>query len=166
MIMITGYWHYIEWKEMGASTHIWSCGVVLFQKISGRIPWNRAGPGPAAGEEVSVPMTASPACARFIRRVLQVDPAGRPFVEELMEDPWLEYRKGGRPEQSDVGEIVDSEKVDAVLRESVARMRAPKLAPIPKIIPQKKPTIHRPSKPSRRGLGMSAIQAPFASRPV
>jgi serine/threonine protein kinase len=148
---------------------IWSAGIVLFQMISGRLPWNRAGPGPGANEEVAVPQTVSPACARFVRRILRFDPADRPSADELLGDRWL---SGGSPEIEEVEPAnVSCEQITEMIGGFTARQRASQLqaAQSPAIASAKKPAIKKPAqkpRPQRRGNGKSRITAPFAFREI
>ncbi|KAH0659839.1 hypothetical protein KY289_028587 [Solanum tuberosum] len=80
----------------GAKTDIWSCGIMLFVMIAGYFPfydqnlmlmYKKIYKG-----EFRCPKWISPDVKQILSRLLDVNPATRITVEEIIRDPW--FRKG------------------------------------------------------------------------
>jgi serine/threonine protein kinase len=148
---------------------IWSCGVVLFQMISGRMPWGRAGPVPGLSEDVGVPMTVSLTCARFIRRILQMDPSSRPSIDDLLGDAWLAGVDTPPVAPTAWAESVDSDKITGILGRFAAGLPAAAIAsaPVPKVLTPVWQANQKPpqrNKTVRSRVPLSELAAPFAPR--
>jgi serine/threonine protein kinase len=85
---------------------VWSCGVVLFFMVAGRLPWpmgsQHAMTDSIASGVIGIPNSVSAPCARLIRRLLKLDPEERPTFAEILTDDWLRgveatYRKHTLP---------------------------------------------------------------------
>lgn len=72
---------------------IWSCGVLLFYMVTGRMPWTISNhlemQHCISNAEYSIPMSISGACAMLIQRILKIDPEARPTFAEILNDPFL-----------------------------------------------------------------------------
>ncbi|KAJ3171506.1 Calcium-dependent protein kinase 4 [Geranomyces variabilis] len=108
----------------GRAVDLWSCGVVAYQLLYGRLPFKpTAGSGIFATKKIGPKqqldaikkglqfpddVAASEEAKDFIRSLLQTDPAARPKINKAMEHPWFGHSvetsastiKGGRMEGS------------------------------------------------------------------
>ncbi|CAL4905297.1 unnamed protein product [Urochloa decumbens] len=77
----------------GAKADAWSCGVILFLLLAGRLPFDDANVAEmcrkASRREYAFPEWVSPAASRLINRLLDPNPATRVAVEALATHPWL-----------------------------------------------------------------------------
>lgn len=76
-------------------SEIWSCGVILFQLIYGKLPLRRKEILNAT--EVSIPLThridirddqVSNDCKDLVRKMLDINPATRISLQEILGHPW------------------------------------------------------------------------------
>jgi serine/threonine protein kinase len=77
----------------GRKADIWSCGILLFVMATGKMPWtSRNTPDileQALDGDFRVPSSVGISITRMIEKMLIVDPAERPDIEELISNPWL-----------------------------------------------------------------------------
>ncbi|XP_055832705.1 CBL-interacting serine/threonine-protein kinase 11 [Solanum dulcamara] len=80
----------------GAKTDVWSCGIILYVMIAGYFPfydqnlmlmYKKIYKG-----EFRCPKWMSPDLKRILSRLLDINPATRITIEEIIRDPW--FRKG------------------------------------------------------------------------
>lgn len=80
----------------GAKTDVWSCGIILYVMIAGYFPfydqnlmlmYKKIYKG-----EFRCPKWMSPDVKRILSRLLDINPATRITIEEIIRDPW--FRKG------------------------------------------------------------------------
>lgn len=81
----------------GAKVDIWSCGIVLFVLAAGFLPFNDPNLMNMYKKiykgEYRCPRWMSPDLKRFISRLLDINPATRITIDEILKDPW--FVKGG-----------------------------------------------------------------------
>jgi len=88
-------------KEYSKKTDIWSCGILGYYIIAGKIPYKATKLKDLLVEIKDANFTeqsfaesewakVSPECKKFIARMLESDPEKRPNAEELLSDAWLE----------------------------------------------------------------------------
>ncbi|CAN6338863.1 unnamed protein product [Urochloa humidicola] len=77
----------------GAKADAWSCGVILFVLLAGRLPFDDANVADmcrkAHRREYAFPEWVSPAARRLISRLLDPNPATRLAVSDLAAYPWF-----------------------------------------------------------------------------
>ncbi|KAL6847251.1 hypothetical protein ACP4OV_023104 [Aristida adscensionis] len=77
----------------GAKADAWSCGVILFVLLAGRLPFDDSNIAAmcrrAHRREYELPPWVSPAARRLVSRLLDPNPATRVAVGELAAHPWL-----------------------------------------------------------------------------
>ena len=91
-------------KEYSKKTDIWSCGILGYYIIAGKIPYKATKLKDLLTEIKGAKFTeqsftesewakVSPECKKFIARMLESDAEKRPTAEELLNDAWLENKK-------------------------------------------------------------------------
>ncbi|WAQ85410.1 hypothetical protein PtA15_6A38 [Puccinia triticina] len=77
----------------GSSSDIWSCGVILFALLTGRLPFDDENVSDLLTKVrigvFNMPADISPAVQDLIRRMLIVDPTKRLTMEEIQSHPWF-----------------------------------------------------------------------------
>ena len=77
----------------GPEVDVWSCGVILFVLVAGRLPFDdehipslfaRIAKG-----QYTIPSWFPPGPANLIRKMLVVNPVQRATIEEIRQDPWF-----------------------------------------------------------------------------
>lgn len=87
-------------KKYSAKSDVWSCGILLYNIIAGKIPYEGKTLKELSEEIKNTEFTeasfkepvwqkVSPACKRFIAWMLTKTPEERPNVNELLADDWL-----------------------------------------------------------------------------
>lgn len=88
-------------KEYSTKTDIWSCGILAYYIIAGRIPYNAKTLNELLKEIKEAKFTEnsftgsewgkiSPECKKFIAKMLETDPEKRLSADELLTDAWLD----------------------------------------------------------------------------
>jgi len=77
----------------GPMSDCWSLGVILFELVSGKHPWNVSNTGMMLKQiysaSYSIPSDITPACEDLIRSLLKVRPTDRLTCDEILAHPWL-----------------------------------------------------------------------------
>uniref|UniRef100_H0ZW36 non-specific serine/threonine protein kinase n=1 Tax=Taeniopygia guttata TaxID=59729 RepID=H0ZW36_TAEGU len=81
-------WTHFGWYY-GKPATIWSLGILLHQIVCGEHPLRR-GRKISWDHQLSLPQWLSPECQDLIRRCLSMLDFGRPSLEELFCDPWMQ----------------------------------------------------------------------------
>jgi serine/threonine protein kinase len=73
---------------------IWSCGIVLFAMLNGRVPWERGTPTAiietiASGDVTLSDEFMSPKAVNLLSRILKKDPLERISLKGILEHEWL-----------------------------------------------------------------------------
>ncbi|CCW63023.1 unnamed protein product [Phytomonas sp. EM1] len=78
----------------GLSADIWSCGVILYVMLSGRLPFESKNMKLLMAKieygEYQMPKYLSRSCMDLIRRILVVDPLKRISMEGIIKHPWFQ----------------------------------------------------------------------------
>lgn len=88
-------------KEYSKKTDIWSCGILAYYTIAGKIPYKAKTLKDLLKEIKEANFTEksftggewnkiSPECKKFIAKMLESDPEKRPTADELLTDAWLD----------------------------------------------------------------------------
>ena len=141
---------------------VWSCGVLLFLMVTGRLPWPTSSHGEMTASicsaQFSVPHIVSPGCARMIQSILQVNPKARPTYREILEDEWMRGVKV-RANWTPVAQMrfLDPEKVMLSLNRFVKTLdpEAKKKKEVVEVKEESPKQLKQSPKPSpkRRGVG-------------
>ena len=96
----------------GVDVDIWSCGVVLYAVICGRLPFEDTNTAELykkilAGD-YKVPKFLSKPAQDFIRKVLEVDPEKRAKIDDIASHPWF---RTSPIEQESKGIIIGYNKI-------------------------------------------------------
>ncbi|XP_018468541.1 CBL-interacting serine/threonine-protein kinase 26-like [Raphanus sativus] len=104
----------------GATADLWSCGVILFELLSGYLPFEDSNLmtlyNKITAAEYNCPSWLSPGAKNLIVRILDPNPTTRIKVPEILEDAW--FKKDYKPtlfEEKDKANLAD---VEAVFRDS------------------------------------------------
>ena len=96
----------------GTASDIWSCGIILFALLCGRLPFDDPNIqillGKVRSGKFAMPSYLEPSVRDLISRMLQVDPKKRATMEEICSHPW--FTDNGRlssqnPVTSEVGTL-------------------------------------------------------------
>ena len=96
----------------GTASDIWSCGIILFALLCGRLPFDDPNIqvllGKVRSGKFAMPSYLEPSVQDLIRRMLQVDPKKRASMQEICSHPW--FTDNGRlssqnPVTSEVGAL-------------------------------------------------------------
>eukprot|EP00670_Eutreptiella_braarudii_P007292 CAMPEP_0174290150 /NCGR_PEP_ID=MMETSP0809-20121228/27773_1 /TAXON_ID=73025 ORGANISM="Eutreptiella gymnastica-like, Strain CCMP1594" /NCGR_SAMPLE_ID=MMETSP0809 /ASSEMBLY_ACC=CAM_ASM_000658 /LENGTH=368 /DNA_ID=CAMNT_0015388605 /DNA_START=149 /DNA_END=1255 /DNA_ORIENTATION=+ len=106
----------------GFMADMWSCGVILFVMLAGKLPFydkvmhnlfKKIQTG-----QYNMPEHVSDGAAKLIRRLMCVNPHERATMEEVLKDPW--FTSNWREEFDESGELVRSvsqEKINNAIKE-------------------------------------------------
>jgi calcium-dependent protein kinase len=87
-------------KEYSKKTDIWSCGILTYYIIAGKIPYKATKQKDLLDEIKNANFTdksltgtewanVTPECKNFVARMLEANPEKRPTAEEMLSDAWL-----------------------------------------------------------------------------
>jgi len=77
----------------GKLSDIWSCGVLLYVMVTGRVPWTAKQTAILTEQikkaKIAPPTGISAQCLDLITKMMAVDPEKRPSCQEILNHPWL-----------------------------------------------------------------------------
>ncbi|XP_020247567.1 CBL-interacting serine/threonine-protein kinase 9-like isoform X2 [Asparagus officinalis] len=104
----------------GATSDIWSCGVILFVLIAGYLPFDEPNVTDLYKKidraEFSFPTWFSSCAKKFLKRILDPNPRTRITIPEILKDDW--FKKGYKAPDFQEEEEVNLDDVDAVFSDS------------------------------------------------
>jgi serine/threonine protein kinase len=96
---------------------LWSCGVVLFAMVTGKLPWTERNQVQLVQQIkrgfYCVPPSVSAPCADLIRSLMTVSVESRLGIADALSHPWLERARERTMAQGEVP-IVSLQKVDSI----------------------------------------------------
>ncbi|CAN6840574.1 unnamed protein product [Brassica oleracea] len=104
----------------GATADLWSCGVILFELLSGYLPFEDSNLlmlyNKITAAEYNCPYWLSPGAKNLIVRILDPNPTTRIKVPEILEDAW--FKKDYKPAVFEEKEEAKLDDVDDVFKDS------------------------------------------------
>ncbi|OHT01196.1 CAMK family protein kinase [Tritrichomonas foetus] len=77
----------------GSKADIWSCGVILYAMVTGRLPWTKRKMKELFKQirtgEFTIPSGISPQCANLIQQLMTIDPTKRITIEQAKMHTWF-----------------------------------------------------------------------------
>ncbi|KAG5408841.1 hypothetical protein IGI04_005160 [Brassica rapa subsp. trilocularis] len=104
----------------GATADLWSCGVILFELLSGHLPFEDSNLltlyNKITAAEYNCPYWLSPGAKNLIVRILDPNPTTRIKVPEILEDAW--FKKDYKPAVFEEREEAKLDDVEDVFKDS------------------------------------------------
>lgn len=75
---------------------IWSCGIMLFEMLTGKIPWKGSSELDVLNEKKTVKLcvdSVSDGCRECLAALTDIDPIRRPTANEALELPWFQTNR-------------------------------------------------------------------------
>lgn len=98
----------------GKLADIWSLGVILYEMVVGRHPWNYVNMSimiqQIQNAEYTIPNKVSELCVDLISKILQVKPANRLSIQDILQHKWLTINESHQYRPSSilsVKEVID-----------------------------------------------------------
>uniref|UniRef100_A0A7S1J3F5 non-specific serine/threonine protein kinase n=2 Tax=Eutreptiella gymnastica TaxID=73025 RepID=A0A7S1J3F5_9EUGL len=108
----------------GFMADMWSCGVILFVMLAGKLPFydkvmhnlfKKIQTG-----QYTIPECISPGAASLIKKLMCVNPLERATMQQVLEDPW--FKMCWKEEFDESGELVRTPSQDAI-NKAITQMR-------------------------------------------